>query len=301
MDVVEDAEPLPVVPDSVVRDRVVDHHGVRDWSEAPTTDLPTLTLPNLAPDSVILETAFIRIPEEADGFTERFWREVDEEALPNDVRRRLAANGFRVGMVGLTVPAELQEVLDNEQLQQQPDGIAAVQVGSELSVRSHRMRSRAGHPGKLVVRSTPVERMAALTLNDDGQVVGQSLDQAQFHFVIKSYPQGDGQVLLQLTPVIEHGQSRSRYVGQQGVWALDNNSRPTKVLDDMVFQLTVSPGQSIAIGSGPGAKGIGGEFFAPRSDENHPESLILIRLQQTQLDDRFDDRGLIEPIESIAN
>jgi hypothetical protein len=263
--------------------------------------LPDLTLPKLAPDSVILETAFVRIPEEADGFTERFWHEVDEEALPNDVRRRLAANGFRVGMVGLTLPGELQEVLDDEQLQHQPDGIAAVQVGSELSVRSHRMRSRAGHPGKLVVRQTPVERMAALTLTEDGRVVGKSLEQAQFHFIIKSYPQGDGQVLLQLTPVIEHGQSRSRYVGQQGVWALDNNSRPTKILEDMVFQLKLSPGQSIAIGCGPDAKGIGGEFFSACSDEKQPESLILIRLQQTQLDDRFDDRALVEPIESIAN
>lgn len=28
MDVVDDAEPLPVVPDSVARDMVVDHHGL---------------------------------------------------------------------------------------------------------------------------------------------------------------------------------------------------------------------------------------------------------------------------------
>jgi hypothetical protein len=275
--------------------------GCATWHDAPTGDLPELALPKLAPDSVILETAFVRIPKEAEGFTDRFWCEVDEEALPNDIRRRLATNGFRVGLVGLTVPTELQELLDNEQLPQQPDGIAAVQVGSELSVRSHRMRSRAGHPGKLVVRHTPVERMAALTLNEDGKVVGQSLDQAQFHFVVKSYPQGNGQVLLQLTPVIEHGQPRSRYVGQQGVWALDNNSRPTKVLEDLVFQLTLSPGESIAIGRGADSKGLGGEFFAPRTDEEQAESLILIRLQQTQLDDRFHQDDLVEPIESIAN
>jgi hypothetical protein len=275
--------------------------GCATWHEAPTADLPDLTLPKLAPDSVILETAFIRIPEEAKGFTKRFWAEVDEEALSTDVRRRLASNGFRVGLVGLTVPTELQELLDNEQLPPQADGITAVQAGTELSVRSHRMRSRAGHPGKLVVRHTPVEHMAALTLNEDGQVVGQSLDQAQFHFVVKSYPQGNGRVLLQLTPVIEHGQPRSRYVGQQGVWALDNNSRPTKVLEDMIFQLELSPGESIAIGSGPDLKGIGGQFFAPRGDQQQAESLILIRLQQTQLDDRFDQRGLVEPIESIAD
>ncbi len=143
--------------------------------------------------------------------------------------------------------------------------------------------------------------MAALTLNDEGHVTGESLDQAQVHFVVKSYPQGDGRVMLQLTPVIEHGQARSRYVGQQGVWALDNNNRPTKVLEGMAFELTLSAGQAIAIGGGAEAKGLGGEFFGARPDDNLPETLILVRLQQTQLDDRFDEQGFVEPIESVAN
>ncbi len=69
-----------------------------------------LPLPKLAPDSVVLEVTFIRIPEEQVDFEDRFWPEADEAALNAELRRRMAANGFRGGMVGTPPPPALQEV-----------------------------------------------------------------------------------------------------------------------------------------------------------------------------------------------
>ncbi len=129
--------------------------GCATWSTAPTADLPSLTLPKLAPDSVVLEVAFVRIPEEQEGFSGRFWREVDEEALPTDLRRRLAANGFRVGLVGSTLPSELQDVLDQEQQTLQTDGVAAVHVGSELSVAATGCAAARATLGRSWFAATP--------------------------------------------------------------------------------------------------------------------------------------------------
>ncbi len=88
--------------------------GCAQWSTPPASELTKLPLPKLAPDSVVLEVTFIRIPEERVDFEARFWPEADEAALNAELRRRMAANGFRSGILGSPPPAALQELLDQQ-------------------------------------------------------------------------------------------------------------------------------------------------------------------------------------------
>jgi hypothetical protein len=261
--------------------------GCAQWSAKSSGEVNSLPLPKMAPESVVLSVVFVRIPPDCRDLTQQFWPGVDEQVLPNELRRRLSANGIRCGLVSMTLPSALQEVLDQEDMAEVSDGVAQVMAGEEPVARSQRIHSRAGQEGKIVVRSNMIQRLAALTRDEDGQIHGQSLDQAQLYFAIRSFPQGDGQVQLELTPIIEHGQARSRFVGQKGVWAVDNSSRPSEVFDELKIEATLAPGQSLVLGHTELPRGLGRQFFAENGAEDLPGLLLLVRLQQTQLDDRF--------------
>ena len=131
------------------------------WSTPPAAELASLPLPKLAPDSVVLEVTFVRIPAEKVDFEGRFWPEADESALDVELRRRLEANGFRAGIVRTPPPSALQELFDTQGSADTADGVTAFAAGSEIAVRTHRLRSRAGQPGKVIVRGTPVTKLAA--------------------------------------------------------------------------------------------------------------------------------------------
>ncbi len=277
--------------------------GCAHWtSPPPTAELAALPVPKLAPDSVVFEVTFVRIPEDQEDFTGRFWQEADETVLPPELRRRLGANGFRCGLIGSPIPAALQEVLDQQPVSEPGGGIKTVDPGREVVARTQRLRSRQGYPGKIVVRNNPVEKLAALTYHDDGCISGESLEQAQFFFTLTSFPQGDGQVKLELIPTIEYGQPRSRYRGANGVWTVDNTSRDLKVLEDMKIDALLSSGGAVALTCTGTQRGLGDQFFGADPVEKQPRLLLVVRLQQTQMDDRFEDQqSLLEPVASVTN
>jgi len=142
--------------------------GCARWSPPPLTETNQLPMPGLAKESVVLEVTFVRIPAANTEFADHFWREVDEGWVNNQLRRRMAANGLRCGLLGESVPANLQKVLDAQQaidpLKMMTDG----QFGSDVIARTHQIRSQAGQPGKIVVRSGPIESVAALEFDESG-------------------------------------------------------------------------------------------------------------------------------------
>ncbi len=275
--------------------------GCAKWSSAPTGELPGLPLPKLAPDSVVLDVGFVRIGPQQKGFADRFWPEVDEQALDNQLRRRLEANGIRGGIVGIVLPDAIQQILDREPQGAQIGVPSVVRPGREIEVHSQRLYSRAGDPGKILIRSKPVAKLAALTRDEDGKISGRSLEQAQLHFMVKSHPQGNGNVKLEFTPVIEYGQPRSRYAVQRGVWAVDNTSRSTKTYDSLKIEVVLTPGQSLVLTGTTEPKGLGRQFFAAEPGERPASLVLLVRLQQTQLDNSFEQEPEVEPIATISD
>ncbi len=277
--------------------------GCAHWSSpSPDKDLGSvLPRPKLAPDSVVFEVTFIRIPQDQVEFSERFWPEVDEVVLPTELRRHLASNGFRCGLLGSSLPAVLQEVLDQQPLMDENGGTKTIDPGREVVARTNRLRSRTGEMGKIVMRSDPIEKLAALSYHEDGHISGESLTQAQFLFSITSFAQGNGQVRLELVPMIEHGQPKSRFRGENGAWMVDNTSRNVRLFDDMQIEATLTPGEAIAITCSDSERGLGEQFFGDDPAEKTPRLLLVVRLQQTQKDDRFVDQDALEPVASILN
>lgn len=276
--------------------------GCANWSSAPPgKELGLLPRPQLALDSVVWEVTFVRIPEEQKDFADRFWPQVDEAVLPLALRRRLTNNGFRGGLVGVAVPAPLQEVLDQHPQAEPGGGAKMLEPGGEVVARTHRLRNRSGQTGKIVVRTNPVEKLAALVYHDDGRVSGESLHQGQFLFSLTSFAQGDGQVHLELIPTIEHGQPKFRFRGENGAWMVDNTSRDVRMFDELKVAARLSPGEAIVLTCTSEERGLGEQFFGDDPAEKLPRLLLVVRLQQTQHDNRFDDLETLEPVASIWN
>ena len=81
---------------------------------------------------------------------------------------------------------------------------------------------------------------------------------------MKSFPQPDGRVRLELVPELHHGQPRQRWIGEQGVLRLDA-SRPKRTFDDLALSAELAPGAMLVLSSLPNRPGsLGHHFFTEK-------------------------------------
>ncbi len=109
---------------------------------------------------------------------------------------------------------------------------------------------------------------------------------------MKSFPQPDGRVRLELVPELHHDQPRQRWVGNQGMFHLDA-SRPKRVFDDMTMSADLAPGAMLVLSSLPNRPGSLGHHFFTENGERLEQKLLIVRLSQTQHD------GLFNPPEPL--
>lgn len=264
--------------------------GCALWTEPPgkPSELPAAKMPA---DSVVLEVAFVRIPAEVQSLDAAVWPDVDEQHLPTDLRRRLEANGLRCGLVGSQLPSELRGLLNRAENATPLANPNEASPESELATQQ-RLHCRAGRRAKIVA-SASRDQMVVLR-SEDGMVRGETYAEAHGEFAVKTYPQGDGRVRLELTPEIHHGPVRQRIVGGDGMFRMEA-SRDRIAYENLRIEAMLSPGQVLLLSSTPDAKGLGGQFFShPSADATR--KWILIRLAQTQFEDLFAPEEILKPI-----
>jgi len=247
-----------------------------------------LTPAQMSPDSVVLEFFFVRFPFGDAAVNEKLWEELDEQHFAPDLRQRLAHNGFRVGLVAGQMPVELSKLLELGGKAAPSGEIEATKV-EDLDVKPRVVRRhlqlRTGQRSELLA-SGVYEQLPVLVC-ENGQLCGQTYRQAQGLFAVKSYPQSDGQVRLELVPELHHDQPRQHWVGNQGMMRLEA-SRPRRVFDDMAISATLPPGAMLVLGSLSSRPGSLGHHFFTENDGRLEQKLLVVRLAQTQHDDLFD-------------
>jgi len=246
-----------------------------------------LTAPHMSPDSVVLEICFVRFPFADPQANGPLWEEVDEQYLPAEVRRRLARNGFRTGLVGGQLPVALARLLE---LRDRP---IALGRGSQASIRDlqgesrllpRRLQVRAGRRAEIVA-SGVYDRLPVL-LCDQGQLFGQTYSQAQGILAVKTFPQHDGRVRIELTPELHYGQIRQRWKGRREMLRLEA-SRQRRVFEELGISATLSPGSMLLLSSLPDRPGSLGHHFFTEGDDHQQQELLVVRLAQTQHDGLF--------------
>ncbi|MCC9606978.1 hypothetical protein LOC68_15150 [Blastopirellula sp. JC732] len=256
--------------------------GCALWQNDKTTEPSTLPSGNLSDDTVILETTKVRIPTVQEDAVAQMWLEVDEQFMPATMRSRLYENGIRVGLINYHLPQQIRDLLAASSGKEGLNGQSSVLIkDGEVPIAEQR-RFRKGKRGELVASDVMPELTCFVKEGD--AVTGETYYQAQCRFAILTYPQGDGRVLIELIPEIQHGQPQREFSSSgDGVFQLAAKPR-SEPLTDLTMKAIMSPGETLILGATDELRGVGKSFFT-RSDGRR--QVLLIRLAASQTDGLF--------------
>ena len=241
----------------------------------------------MSPGSVALEIFSVRLtPTEVEQY-QQLWEEVDEQSLPVDVRRRLARNGFRVGVLAGQIPTKLAHLLE---LRDQPVGdttqhLTPKELADPPRVTLRHLQTRMGERNEIT--TSGIYDQLPVLLSDSGELRGLTYSQAQGVFALKVIAQPDGRVVLDLTPEVQHDQSRQHWVGDQAMFRMETG-RPKRSFDDLRITPVLYSGSILMLGCQIDRVGSLGHYFFHEPagrEEKLQTKLVLIRLGQTQNDD----------------
>jgi hypothetical protein len=251
--------------------------------------LPSGKLP---PDAVVLDLAFASLKANDDETAATIWKAADEQPLPPDLRKSLATNGLRVGVFGQNLPNQLVTLLDTK-----PNLLETISSGGtgelDLDGGRRQLPLRAGH--RSIINISQLFPNLPVLISDDGNVHGQQLVNARCVLSLKSYPLGDGRVKLVLTPEIEHGEPKTRWMGSEGMM-IQQTAQDRLTLDRLRTEVVLRPGESLLIGATPDHKGLGEYFFTQTSGGTSRHRLLVLRFSQTQFDDLFSREQTSAPL-----
>ncbi|MFP6670092.1 MAG: hypothetical protein VB857_01655 [Pirellulaceae bacterium] len=263
-----------------------------EWTvdQARTLELPA---PRMSADSVILEIAFVHVTPAANQVDAALWHDVNAVPLPWQTQKKLAVNGIRCGLIAGQLPASLQQLIQADKNTLDLQDLNG-NLGHDLQGRSQRLHSRAGRRGQIVLTKKILPTVHLVTRDGDYSS-GETFHQAQCVLEIRTYPQGDGRVRVQLTPEIQHGHLRSQFVGHDGSWLI-NNDRETRSFDFLAMEVLMTPGESLVLSCTADVKGLGQHMFVDGKSDSDTQYLVLVRLVQTQFDDLFAPDKTAQPV-----
>lgn len=241
-------------------------------------------------DSVGLEIFFARFPCGDKEINGPLWNDIDEQQFPADLRRALAENGFRVGLVGMHVPDQLARLLKLSDKATTSEERHLVKLDAEPTVNLRVLQTRAGRRNEVV--ASHVYEELPLLMRDEGSVGGRTYRQAEGRFSLRTFPEDDGRVRLEMLPELQHGEQQQKWVGNEGVMRLEAG-RPKKTFDELRLKAALSPGQMLLVTSRTDRPGsLGHYFFTEPTAEALAQKLLIIRLAQCTPDRLF---GAEEP------
>jgi hypothetical protein len=245
----------------------------------------------MATENVGLEIYFVRAPLGDPDINGPLWSDIDEQQVPLELRRRLAANGFRVGLVGNRLPPKLEQLLKVAETTPVAEGEEAppMDLESEPIVRQRILQVRGGKRTHVICTGerTRHPELSVLIRGDDGTVNGRTYRKVMGIFAAKATPQGDGRVKLDLVPELEHGDPQRRFEPADGMLKMEF-SAPREKFDSLRTEATLMPGQILVLSclaDRPGS--LGYHYFTEQTSERVVQKLLLIRLTGTQYDNLF--------------
>jgi hypothetical protein len=255
--------------------------GCQVFDKPPDRALETLLKPvNTSSDSVALEIFQARIPLDQETKADALWERIDEQKFDAELRRRLVANGLRVGIVGGALPEDLANLLELDGAESEA---ADSQIITDQSAvpRVTRRIVQAKRRDPLQIQVSELRDEAQVLLNREGSFGGKTFRQMQGVYSLQAESIPGQRVKVRLTPELHHGEMKQRYAGStQGIF-MSIPSREREVFDDLTMDAALAPGELLVIGCLPSAKtSLGGVFHTATAAGKDERKLILVRLLQ---------------------
>ncbi len=265
--------------------------------EGSAPELPAARLPS---DAVVLEVTTVTAPADIEQFEYLIWKHVDEQHLALEVRGRLSENGLRCGLLGPQTPVEINRLFQEASREIQGDAGATPTANLETPTAASaggpsrkRLQNRAGRRGIILLGGRSGE--LSVLVNEQGRIGGRTFKEAHCIFSVRSFPQGNGRVRVEVTPEIEYGKPQNQYVGRNGRIEFQIGRR-RQIYDDLTCIATLAPGQMLLFSTTPQPKGLGQNMFTRETSSGPRKRFCIIRLVQTQYDDLFAKERITSPI-----
>jgi hypothetical protein len=251
-----------------------------------------------SPDSVQMEVIWTRCPLGDTEINDTVWQEIDETQVAPAVRRELAHNGFRVGVMGSSPPDAIARVLnlnadDADATKGEAGSIQTLDLVHETRIHGSRRNLRRGE--RMEIRAS--ENMASMPLlvGRGSELGGHTLHDAQAIYALKIDPQPDQTVQVELTPEIHYGPSQLRWSGgEEGMDVVLRQlpMREREVFESMRMNVRLAPGEMLILAGLPDAGCRPGHYFHTVESPTGPEQkLVLIRLAQVPQSNTFANSG----------
>jgi hypothetical protein len=210
----------------------------------------------IAPRRNALKIMIASRPIEDSVLGDDLWQAADEQAIDSEIRRKLEANGLRLGVIEGALPPEVEKLLDPENppteridpvVYAQPDGIAyPITTGP----------------------STPAEK-STLFLSQGGSAIGRDYELARGSFRVTAHQDTGalGRVKLRVVPEIHHGQIARRVGADPTAGPFDpqqfvyRDGQEEESFRDLAATLSVTPDQVLVLGCWPERAGSLGHFM----------------------------------------
>jgi hypothetical protein len=237
----------------------------------------------MAPDTVVVEALFVRLPEDSDRAQLEAFANMEESFIDIELRRELDRNGIRAGIILGEIPKQVQHWLAYAEARKKSDLMEQVDLNSDVSTLLQRLQCRAGK--RKVIDVHPEKATSLSVFYHDGSPKGKTYESPAFQFALTTLPNGDGTANVRLVPEIQYGPPALTFVPRD--FAIRKESRRRQDhWDNLALEAKLQMGQILVVGGTSDPRGLGEHFFwANRVDGGRDRVILLLRLAQTQLDD----------------
>ena len=240
--------------------------GCHEWSRPRSTqDWITPSAPPSI-DTVRLEVGVAELDEFQKDDLKLFWRDLDFQKLPLEVRRKLDRYGIKVGVMSSRPPAVFADLMKPRKIEHDQLGefdrqlfIKGLLKPTSRLIGHTRVSSRQGQSYPVMTSDT--FDYFTWKLDHEADVGAQAGRNVRGFFSISTYPKGDGSVRVALIPEIHHGDLQKRYGSTEHGFKYVN-SQQVQRLETIRFDVDLRVGETLVVGPTEDLANLGQLFFS---------------------------------------
>ena len=229
------------------------------------------------PGAVTLDIYWARTTIDDQRFAEALWQSVEEDRLPVEVRRALADQGLRAGVVGGSPSSELMELLNPNGTTPQANDQSMLLAAKPPKVT--RRLKQIGLSQRLELQATDSARPFTLLENENHQLVGRQYPDAQGIYAFQAVSRNGDRVEMELIPELHHGQPHMQYRTPGQGMIVQQLARDAEGFDNLRIAAELAPGEMLVVTSLPDSEHrLGGLFHHTEVETFTEQKYLLVRL-----------------------
>jgi hypothetical protein len=238
------------------------------------------------PEAVYIEYVLVERPAGDMRLNREAWASADEQVLGAEIRAVVEENGFRIGLVGGLIPAEIDALVKNPK--------------STLGHRQRRLYS--GNDAAITLNGPLAQCRFVPHAPGEKSAEPITFEQAQCVLNITPSLADGGKVRVQFTPEVQHHDKKhfQSPAVPAGGW-LNAAQKPAERYPEFAWDVSVSPSEWLLVGTFyDREESLGYQFLTDVPSGKRVQRLLLIRAGRVQGSDPLEGVELEQPSKGNA-